>query len=107
MGMRWTIGVVTLGARVFLAIPAVSAAADEAAAEATHPLSEENRQQILQTIEATRQTDPELATEMENQLKLLESGQLNLNDNDFFAFDLFYRNARLNFWFGMLGNFIG
>ena len=80
MGMRWMSGV-GLGLGLFLAFPSAWAA-DESTAEAAqvpmsadHPTSE----QILQAIETTRQTDPELAAEMENQLKLFESGELDLN----------------------------
>lgn len=56
-------------------------AADEAIAEAsTLSFSEADRSQLLQSIEATRQSDPELATEMEQQLRLLESGELSHQD---------------------------
>ena len=54
---------------------------DQPAGEAAQPqtgASQPTREQILQAIEATRQTDPELAAEMENQLKLFESGELDL-----------------------------
>jgi len=85
MGMRWMMGVVGMGVALLLVTPSAMAA-DESTAEAaqleapqfqpdvTHP----TREQILQAIEDTRQTDPELAAEMENQLELLESGELNL-----------------------------
>jgi hypothetical protein len=56
-------------------------AADEAVAEAsTISFSDVDRGQLLQSIEATRQSDPELAAEMEQQLQSLESGDLNLRD---------------------------
>ena len=86
MGMRSMLGVVGLGLGLFLALPSAWAA-DESTAEAaqvptgvTEPTgaTEPTHEQILQAIEATRQTDPELAAEMENQLELFESGELDL-----------------------------
>ena len=86
MGMRLMLGVVGLGLGLFLALPSAWAA-DESTAEAaqvptgvTEPTgaTEPTHEQILQAIEATRQTDPELAAEMENQLELFESGELDL-----------------------------
>jgi hypothetical protein len=43
------------------------------------PLSEASREQILSEIEATRQTDPALAAEMEEQLRQLDAGELELH----------------------------
>jgi len=86
MGMRWMTAVVGMGVALLLVTP-FAMAADESTAEAaqleapqfqpdvTHP----TREQILQAIEDTRQTDPELAAEMENQLQLFESGELDLS----------------------------
>ena len=50
--------------------------AEAASSETGVGLEHAMRDQILQTIEATRQADPELAVEMERQLQMLESGQL-------------------------------
>lgn len=46
----------------------------QAGADAVH-------EQMLQDIEASRQTDPELAAEMEHQLELFESGELDLRQS--------------------------
>jgi hypothetical protein len=82
MGMRWMMGVAGLALGVFLALPSAWAADDESTAEAAQvPTAVEHptRDQILQAIEETRLTDPELAAEMENQLQLLDSGELDLS----------------------------
>ena len=76
MGMRVTSGILGLSMGVLLAIPSVCAAdADPTAEAAQAPTSDATHDQILQAIETTRQTDPELAVEMENQLKLLDAGE--------------------------------
>lgn len=86
MRMRWMMGVGMVGISVFFVTPSVWAA-DESTAEAAQVptgviepagVTEPTREQILQAIDATRQTDPELAAEMENQLRLFESGELDL-----------------------------
>jgi hypothetical protein len=79
MGMRWMMGVLGMGLGLFLAIPSGWAADEGTAETAQAGGTDASREQILQTIEATRQTDPELAAEMENQLKLLESGDVDLH----------------------------
>jgi hypothetical protein len=76
MGMRGMIGALGVMLGVVLTAPAAGLAADAEAAQGQ--LTEVGRQEILQTIEQTRLTDPELAAEMEQQLQLLEAGQLNL-----------------------------
>lgn len=67
---------VSLGLLLGFASPAW--AADEAA-EAASATTDASREQILQTIETTRQTDPALAEEMERQLNLMDSGDLKLS----------------------------
>ena len=83
MGMRSMLGVVGLGLGLFLALPSAWAADDESTAEAapvpTTGVDHPSREQILQAIEETRLTDPELAAEMENQLNLFEAGELDLS----------------------------
>lgn len=50
-------------------------AADGGVAEAAQAgMPDATREQILQTIDATRHSDPELAVEMEHQLELMEAG---------------------------------
>ncbi len=75
MERRWWMRSLTGIALMFLSIVPSVFAADGDAAPAAGVLDDAGRQQILQTIEATRATDPELAAEMEQQLQLLESGQ--------------------------------
>ena len=60
--------------------PSVWAAEETTAETATRSMSEVDREHVLQSIEATRQTDPELAAEMEQQLQLLNSVGLSLQD---------------------------
>jgi len=73
MGMRWVMWVVAgIGLGLLFVIPSVRAADGDAAQAA---VSDVNRDQVLQTIEATRQSDPELAAEMERQLELMEAGE--------------------------------
>lgn len=67
---------VSLGLLLGFASPAW--AADDAA-EAASATTDASREQILQTIETTRQTDPALAEEMERQLGLMDSGDLKLS----------------------------
>lgn len=62
-----------------MGMSSVAVAADgdgvaEAAPSQDTALQDATRDQILQTIDATRQADPELAAEMERQLHLIESG---------------------------------
>ena len=79
MGMRWSVSVLGIGLSMCCVVPPALAVDDEGTAEAAQAgLSETSREQILQQIELTRQTDPELAAEMEKQLQLLESGELDL-----------------------------
>ena len=82
--------VASLGFFLLLAPPS-HAADDDVTAEAaqvesgdTHDLT---REQILQEIEATRATDPELAAEMEHQFQQWESGELDLTAERQVAFD--------------------
>jgi hypothetical protein len=72
-------GLLAVGMTMVMAA-AVAWAADEGApgtveAAQVGELTDASRDQILRTIEATRQTDPELAAEMERQFDLMESGQ--------------------------------
>ena len=77
MGMRlWAVAVV--GMACFVMTPATWAADGSATDSAAAGIADTTRDQVLQEIEATRQTDPELAKEMEAQLGLLESGELTL-----------------------------
>lgn len=57
-----------------MGIPSASAA-DTEAASADATLDGAGREHILQTIEATRASDPELAAEMERQFELMETGE--------------------------------
>ena len=81
MAMRWIVGVmVGVGMTAFCVMPSAWAA-DEDTAEAAQPGAPElTHEQILQDIEATRVTDPELAQEMERQLELLDSGELTVDE---------------------------
>ena len=81
MGMRVLMGA-AVGMGLLFTMAPVWAADGNTAEAAQAGLSDTTREHILQTIEATRQTDPELAAEMEKQLKLLESGQLDVHDLD-------------------------
>lgn len=63
-----------------LGLPTVWAADESIAEASTISFSDMDRSQVVQSIEATRQSDPELAAEMEQQLRLLDSGDLNLRD---------------------------
>jgi len=77
MGMRsygGAFAVVSVG--LFLIIPSAWAADDETAEAA---VTDAARQHLLETIEATRQTDPALANEMERQLDMLDAGELRLS----------------------------
>jgi len=87
MGMRMSIGVVGMVLSTFLALPPVHAADDDAAEAAPVETDQVTREQILQEIEATRETDPELAAEMEEQFNLWESGQLDLTAERQVAFE--------------------
>ncbi len=75
MGMRWSVGVVGMVLMVCWAGPS-GWAADESTVDAVvdGEADDLNREQILQTIEATRQTDPELAAEMERQFESMDAG---------------------------------
>ena len=81
MAMRWIVGVmVGVGMTAFCVMPSAWAA-DGDTAEAAQPGAPElTHEQILQDIEATRVTDPELAQEMERQLELLDSGELTVDE---------------------------
>lgn len=78
MGMRGRMSAVFIIVMMGVSLPSVAWAADGTveAAQPTGSLETAGREQILQAIEAARQDDPELAREMEQQLQLLESGQL-------------------------------
>jgi len=93
MGMRVMLGVFGMGlALTMSSVPSAWAADGDATAEAAfvEPVAvdtpaiehadamDTTREQILQEIESVRETDPELAAEMENQLQLLDSGELDL-----------------------------
>ncbi|MBI3011750.1 MAG: hypothetical protein HYY58_04615 [Candidatus Omnitrophica bacterium] len=83
MDRRWIVGVLGCGVSLCLGTSTSLAADGDSAAEAAtteSALEGAGHEQILATIEETRKTDPELAQEMEQQLKLLESGELNLHD---------------------------
>ena len=86
--MRLSVGMVGIILGTFLALPTVHAADEDTTAEAA-PVEADavSREQILQEIEATRATDPELAAEMEQQFKLWESGQLDLTAGREMAFE--------------------
>ncbi len=77
MGMRRSAAIAGLGIVGALVIGAAAAwAADGDSAEAAEAgLDAATREQILQTIEAMKQTDPDLAREMSRQLELMESGE--------------------------------
>jgi len=66
----WVVAGIGLG--LLLVIPSVRAADGDTAQAA---VSDVTRDQVLQTIEATRQADPDLAAEMERQLDLMETGE--------------------------------
>lgn len=79
MGMRWMLGL--FGASVcscLLICPSVRAADEETAEAAPVSPTDATREHILQEIETVRQTDPELAATMEEQLELYEAGELDL-----------------------------
>ena len=76
--IRGSFVMIGLGLAMTLSAPRVYAAEGSTAEAAEAGATDTSREHILQNIEATRQTDPELAAEMENQLKLFESGELNL-----------------------------
>ena len=81
MGMRGTAAAFIMMIGLFLPSTTAWAAngdgvAEAAPSETSVGLEHATRDQILQTIDATRQADPELAAEMERQLQMLESGQL-------------------------------
>lgn len=84
MGMRVMMGVFGMGLLLTMSsVPSAWAADGDDAAEAAsvEPVAVEfDRAHILQEIESVRQTDPELAAEMESQLQLLESGELDLTE---------------------------
>jgi len=81
MAMRWIVGVMVGVGMTALGVMPSAWAADGDAAEAAQPGAPGlTHEQILQDIEATRLTDPELAQEMERQLQLLESGELTVED---------------------------
>lgn len=81
MDMRWTVVVVGLGTAMMMSLPSAQAAdADAAEVPAAEAMSEASHAQILQEIEATRATDPELAAEMERQLSLFEAGDLSTHE---------------------------
>jgi len=95
MGMRMMMGVFGIGVLLTMSsVPSAWAADGDATAEAAsvEPIAvdtpaiehadttDTTREQILQEIEAVRHTDPELAAEMEHQLELLESGELDLTE---------------------------
>ncbi|MBI3082771.1 MAG: hypothetical protein HYY90_00135 [Candidatus Omnitrophica bacterium] len=83
MDRRWIVGLLGCGVSLCLGASTSLAADGDSAAEAAtteSALEGAGHEQILATIEETRKTDPELALEMEQQLKLLESGELNLQD---------------------------
>ena len=82
MRMRWMAVLVMLVSILGLAPTNASAANGDTAEAAEVARPDMNREQILQTIETTRQTDPELAAEMERQLELFDSGELDLQDHD-------------------------
>ena len=101
MGMRLMMGVFGMGLLFTMSsVPSAWAADGDATAEAAsvEPVAvdapaiegvdttDTAREHILQEIEAVRQTDPELAAEMEEQLKLLDSGQLDLTGGTNVAF---------------------
>ena len=71
MTIRWLVGLVGFG--MLCLIPPVWAA-DPTTGESVSTDVEASHEHILQTIEATRLTDPALAAEMERQLGLFESG---------------------------------
>ncbi|OGW91166.1 MAG: hypothetical protein A3D28_04875 [Omnitrophica bacterium RIFCSPHIGHO2_02_FULL_63_14] len=75
MGMRWVMAVVGLGMSSFLAVPS-GLAADGTSAEAAEPSGAPGIavEQIREAI--TAESDPELRAAMEEQLHLLESGEL-------------------------------
>jgi len=78
MRHKWVVGFIMVKALeivvlAFLLMPSARAADGEAAQVGGMDAS---RDQILQDIEVTRQSDPELAAEMEHQLGLLETGQI-------------------------------
>lgn len=83
MDRRWIVGVLGFGVSLLLVASTSWAADGDVAAEAATTetaFDQAGHEEILATIEETRKADPELAREMEQQLKLLESGELNLQD---------------------------
>lgn len=91
MAMRRLIGLLGVGLTIMVPLIPSAFAADGDTAEAApieamavdSPTQDASREHILQEIEATRQTDPELAEVMEEQLKLLEeSGRATLSTSD-------------------------
>ena len=95
--MRLAVGLVGLVISTFLALPPVHAADEDATAEAAQVESPDThdvtREQILQEIDATRETDPELAAEMERQFQQWESGELDLTAERQVAFEGSTANA--------------
>ncbi len=82
MGKRWLIAVVGIGVGVVLASPSVWAAdgttAEAAPADAVVPTEVSNETLTHLRSAIAEETDPELRQTMEEQLQLLESGQLDL-----------------------------
>lgn len=76
MEMRWLTGAVGIGFGLCLSITPAMAASDSTAEAAPVEGRDAGVEQIRSAIEATRQTDPELAKEMETQLHLMETGQI-------------------------------
>lgn len=70
---RVGIGFISVFLLLVMGTPSASAA-DAEAAPADATLDGASREHILQTIEATRASDPELAAEMERQFELMEAG---------------------------------
>lgn len=84
MGMSGATGMVkglaVLAGALLLATPLVLAADGNPGVIADSTLADTTREQILLTIEETRQTDPELAGVMAEQLRELDSGNLQLRE---------------------------
>lgn len=70
----------SMGVSLTVACLPVHAADGETAEAAEVTAADVSHEHILQTIEATRQTDPELAAEMERQFDLYESGRMEASE---------------------------
>jgi len=80
MGRRGMMGMAVMILGFVLMVPSLVWAADGDAAASPTELTDATRAEILQTIEATRETDPELAAVMEEQLRQVESGEVPLHE---------------------------